>query len=100
MLKTTERIITLADLQQDTDAALRNAQKQPLIITAGGRPAAYLLSVEMFDVLVEYLLETNQQDLARNVAEAEKQFDRGDYVNLADAIAIAEAAWQTQEVLA
>jgi prevent-host-death family protein len=97
MLKTTERIITITDLQHDPDTVVRNAQKRPLVITAEGRPAAYVLGVEMFDALMEQLLELEREELIANIGEGKKQFDSGDYLTLKEAVAAAETVWQAQE---
>ena len=97
MLKTAERIITMSDLQQTPDMIVQNAQQQPLVIIAEGRPAAYMLSVEMFDTLMERLLELEREELVSNIAEGEKQFDNGDYLTLKEAVAEAEIGWQAQE---
>ncbi len=57
MLKTTERIIPLTDLQNDLAGVLRNAQKQPLVITTDGQPVVYMLSVTMFEELLADLAD-------------------------------------------
>ena len=64
MLKTTERIISEADLQKEITTALRNAQNEPLIITQDGRPTAYLISVDLFDALLESLAQLDDMKLA------------------------------------
>jgi prevent-host-death family protein len=97
MLKTRERIITISDLQQDPDTVLQNAQQQPLLVTAGGRPAAYVFGVEMFDALMERLLDLERNELVASIAEGERQFDSGRYLSLRDAAARAESRWQTEE---
>ncbi len=98
MLKTTERIIPLTDLQNDLPSVLRNAQKQPLVITTDGRPVVYMLSVEMFDYLVS-LFEFEASDIASNIAIGEQQFQQGAFLTLQEAIGVAETRWQAQESL-
>ena len=51
MLKTKERIITAQDLAEATTQAIANAQQEPLVVMENGRPAAYLISVDMFDTV-------------------------------------------------
>ena len=64
MPKITERIISEADLQKEITTALRNAQNEPLIITQDGRPTAYLISVDLFDALLESLAQLDDMKLA------------------------------------
>jgi len=96
MLKTRERIITLADLQTEPAVVLQNAQKQPLVVTEGGKPVVYMLSVEVFDELMERLLALEQEELRENILKGEEQFELGDFFSLQEALAEAEMAWQTQ----
>jgi len=97
MLKTRERIITTQDLAQDVDSAISNAQREPLVVTESGRPAAYLISIELFDSLVAQLEALEEAELTTSIAAGEKQFAQGAYKTVAEARIIAEAAWQDQE---
>lgn len=96
-MKTTDWIVTAADLQADPTVILKHAQQQPLIVTEAGRPSAYVLSVELFDAMVERLTELEAYELASNVAQAEEQFASGQFVSLQEAVAILEANWQADE---
>ena len=97
MPKTKDWIVTDSDLQRDPNLILKHAQQRPLIVTAEGRPTAYVLSVEMFDALLERMLELERADLVHHLAKGEREFDSGDFVTLQEAVASAEAAWQLQE---
>lgn len=94
MLKTHERIITVQDLAKKTQKAVANAQQQPLVVTADGRPTAYLISVELFDALLAQLETADLNDLAASIAIGEQQFAQGAYKTLEEAVALAEATWQ------
>lgn len=96
-MKTTDWIVTASDLQANPGVVLQNAKQRPLIVTEGGRPSAYVLSVEFFDHLVEHLLELERSELVTNMAEGERQFAAGQFVTLKDAVSAAEAKWQAQE---
>jgi prevent-host-death family protein len=82
MLKTHERIIPAQDLARQVEAALANAQQEPLIITEHGRPAAYLISIDLFDRLMAELEALDHTELVANIAAGEKQFDEGAYKTL------------------
>lgn len=97
MLKTTERIITTQDLAQDVDSAISNAQREPLVVTEAGRPAAYLISIELFDALVAQLEALEEAELVTSIAAGEQQFTQGAYKTVTEARIIAETAWQQQE---
>jgi len=96
-MKTTDWIVTESDLQADPGVVLKNAKQRPLIVTEEGRPSAYVLSVELFDQLVERLLHLERAELVGNLAEGERQFASGQFIPLQDAVASAEANWQAQE---
>ena len=96
-MKTTDWIVTTSDLQANPGVVLKNAQQRPLIVTEGGRPAAYVLSVELFDHLLDHLLELERTQLVTNLAEGERQFATNQFVTLQEAVAAAEANWQAQE---
>lgn len=96
-MKTTDWIVTASDLQTNPSIVLENAKQRPLIVTDAGRPSVYVLSVEMFDTLIERLLELERIELVTNIADGERQFDTGQYVTLKEAVATAEAKWQMQE---
>ena len=85
MLKTRERIIPFTDLATQGREILDNAQKTPVVVTDEGRPAAYLVNVELFDELVERLAVLEKAELAANIAIAEKQFENGQHYSLAEA---------------
>ncbi len=87
----------LTNLQHDPNTVVQNAQERPLVVTAEGRPAAYVLGVDMFDALMEQLIELEREELIANIVEGEKQFDSGEYLTLKEAIAATETAWQVQE---
>jgi prevent-host-death family protein len=97
MLKTKERIITAQDLAEATAQALANAQQEPLVVTENGRPAAYLISIDMFDALLARLETVEQSELLAGIAQGEEQFKKGAFKTLDEARAIAEAAWQAAE---
>lgn len=94
MLRTAERIVSVFDLQQNPDSVIQNARRQPIVVTAEGRPAVYIVSVEAFDELLERMLELERQELIANVAMAERQFCTGDYLTLKEAVQAAETRWQ------
>ena len=97
MLKTNERIITSEDLAQAVDVALTNVQQEPVVITENGRPAAYLISIELFDALTAQLEAQEALELATNITVAEDQFAQGKFKTLEQAQALAEAKWSEQE---
>lgn len=93
MLKTNERIISTEDLAQQAATAVANAQQEPLIVTSEGRPAAYLISVELYDALREHLHELEQSELLAGIKMGEAQFGRGQFKTLDEAAALAESIW-------
>jgi prevent-host-death family protein len=97
MLKTHERIVAAQDLAQQVETVLANAQQEPLIITEHGRPAAYLISVELFDRLMAELEALDNSELATNISAADKQFKEGTFKTLEEAEAIVEAFWRQLE---
>jgi prevent-host-death family protein len=97
MLKTKEHIITAQDLAEATPQAIANAQQEPLVVTENGRPAAYLISVDMFDALLAHVETLEKSELLEGIAQGEAQFTQGAFKTLDEARAIAEAAWQTAE---
>ena len=97
MLKTRERIITTQDLAEGTQKAISNAQSEPLVVTENGRPAAYLISVDLFDTIIAQLSNMDDAELRANIDVGEQQFAQGAYKTLAEAANLAELAWQTQE---
>lgn len=97
MLSTRERIITVDDLIQQSHAALANARKEPLVVLEDGLPVAYLISVELFDSLMARISEWENEELATNLAVAEKQFAQGGYKSLAEVRTLVESAWQNAE---
>jgi len=92
-MKTTEWIITASDLQHNPQVVLNNAKQRPLIVTDEGRPKVYVLSVDMFDSIMERLVELEDLELSTNIAESETQFEAGNYLTLDDAVAAAEVKW-------
>lgn len=97
MLKTRERIITVQDLAQSVARAISNAQREPVVVLESGRPAAYLISVELFDALVAQLEALEVGDLVTSIAVGEQQFAQGAYSTAAEARVAAEAVWQDRE---
>ncbi|MCP5100758.1 MAG: type II toxin-antitoxin system Phd/YefM family antitoxin [Chloroflexi bacterium] len=97
MLKTHERIITAQDLAQSTPKAIANAQKEPLVVTENGRPAVYMISIDLFDALVEQLEAIEHIELKKAIAIGAEQFDNGTFKTLEEATALAEEAWKLQE---
>ena len=93
MLKTKERIITVQDLAEATTQAIANAQQEPLVVTENGRPAAYLISVDMFDALLAHLETIEKSELLTGIAQSEEQFQEGSFKTLDEARAIVEAMW-------
>lgn len=85
MLKTRERIIPFSDLSKQGRKILDNAQKTPVIVTDDGRPAVYLVNVELFDEIVERLALLEKAQLAVFIATAEKQFENGNHYSLNEA---------------
>jgi len=84
MLKTNRHIITLQDLADVTAQIIANARQEPLIFTENGRPAAYLISVDMFDALLAHLETLEKSELLEG---------SGAFKTLDEARAIVEAAW-------
>ena len=97
MLKTTDWIVTIEDVAQNITTVLKNAKKQPLIVTEDGRPSAYVLSVEIFDRMFGQLIQQEESQFSANVTEGERQFSKGEFVTLKAALAAAETKWQAQE---
>ena len=98
MLKTREKIITVEDLAQETQQAVSNAQREPLIVTENGRPTAYLISIELFDNLLAQLEASENTNLTNYIEIAEEQFTGGAYKTIEEARAILEKAWRESEV--
>ncbi|MCZ7667831.1 MAG: type II toxin-antitoxin system Phd/YefM family antitoxin [Chloroflexi bacterium] len=98
MLKTRERIITAQELAESTQKAISNAQSEPLVVTENGRPAAYLISVDLFDAIIDQLSNLNDTELRANIDAGEQQFAQGAYKTLVEAANLAEQAWQIQEL--
>ena len=94
MLPTHERIITAEDLAKRTNKVLSNAQAEPLVVTENGRPAAYLISVELFDALVAQLAALDDAELRASIDVGEQQFKQGAYKTLDEATKLAEQSWQ------
>ncbi len=97
MLKTTDWIVTVDDVTNNASAVLKNAKKRPLIVTENGRPAAYVLGVEIFDEMFAELSQRDGTYLSTNVSEGDRQFAEGNFVTLKAAMEAAEAKWQAQE---
>ena len=97
MLSTRERIITAQQLSEEVQVALSNAQKEPLIVTDSGSPAAYLISVDLFDKLVARLESLSNEELKVAIAIGEEQFAQGASKTIAEAEALLEAAWSQTE---
>lgn len=95
MLKTRERIITAQQLAEETQKAIHNAQSEPLVVTENGRPAAYLISVDLFDNIMSQLSRLDDAELRANIDAGEYQFAQGAYKTLAEAADLAEQAWKT-----
>ncbi len=98
-MKTTDWIVTTADLQADPAIILKHAKERPLIVTDAGRPSAYVLSVELFDAMVERLAELEENEISLNIAQAEEQFSSGQFVSLQEAMAVLEEKWQRDEAI-
>ena len=97
-MKTTDWIVPVSDLQENLATIIKNAKQRPLVVTDEGRPSLYVLSVDLFDTLVERLSEMERAELEKNLAEGESQFATGASVTLKEALAAAEAKWQVEEV--
>ena len=97
MLKTRERIITAQELAESTQKAISNAQSEPLVVTENGRPAAYLISVDLFDTIMSQLSSMDDAELRADIETSEYQFAQGAYKTLAEAADLAEQTWKTQE---
>ncbi len=95
MLKTTERIITTEMLGRETATAVQNAQQEPLVITEAGQPAAYFISVALYDSLMAHLQQLEQSELLAGIEIGEQQFSQGQFKTLEEAAQLAEARWQT-----
>ncbi|MFZ0544483.1 MAG: type II toxin-antitoxin system prevent-host-death family antitoxin [Candidatus Promineifilaceae bacterium] len=98
MLKTTEKIITIEDLAQETHQAMSNAQREPLVVTENGRPTAYLISIELFDSLLAQLEALENKELVNGIAIGEDQFASGAYTTLEEARTILEKVWQRSAI--
>lgn len=96
MLKTRDKIITAQDLAQDITRAMHHAQQEPLIVTEAGRPAAYLISIELFDALLAQLETWEQAELTEAIERGEAQFAAGQFHTLAEATTLLEAKWQQE----
>jgi PHD/YefM family antitoxin component YafN of YafNO toxin-antitoxin module len=92
MLKTRERIITSKDLAEAVSTALANERREPVIVMEDGRPAAYLISVELFDSFITQLEALETEEVIAGIAAGEEQFARGEFKTLAEARAIFEVA--------
>ena len=93
MLKTKERIMTSQDLVEATAQAIVNAQPEPLVVTKDGRPAAYLISVDMFDALLAHLDTIEKSKLLAGIAQGKEQFNKGAFKTLDEARATVGAVW-------
>ncbi len=82
MLKTTERIVSVTDLQRNASAIVENAQQHPIVVTLRGRPVVYVIGVELFDEWMERLQHLEQRELDLAIALAEKQFATGETLTL------------------
>ncbi len=82
MLKTTERIVSLTDLQRNASTVIENSQEQPVVVTQRGRPVVYVVGVEVFDELLDRLQTLEERELKLSMALAEKQFAEGETVTL------------------
>lgn len=82
MLKTTERIVSLTDLQRSASTVIENSQEQPVVVTQRGRPVVYVVGVEMFDELLDRLQTLEERELKLSMAFAKKQFAEGETVTL------------------
>jgi PHD/YefM family antitoxin component YafN of YafNO toxin-antitoxin module len=97
MLKTRDRIISAQDLARQVQVALANAQQEPLVVLDSSEPAAYLISVELFDRILAYFDAANDEELLAALSVAEAQFAQGKYKTLEEAEAILAAAWHQSE---
>ncbi len=97
MLNTHDRIITVQDLVKKGSRAIANAKKEPLVVTENGRPAVYIISVDLFDALVNQLEMIENAELKAHIATGEKQFSQGAYKTLEEATALVEDSWKKQE---
>ncbi len=82
MLKTTERIVTLTDLQRNAGTIVENAQVQPVTVTLRGRPVVYVIGVEQFDELTRLITEREEREIELAIALSEQQFAAGESVTL------------------
>lgn len=82
MLKTTERIVSLTDLQRNASTVIENSQTQPVIVTQRGRPVVYVVGVEVFDDLLDRLQTLEEREFKLSMALADKQFAEGETVTL------------------
>ena len=82
MLKTSERIITLTDLQRHAATVVDNAQVQPVAVTLRGRPVVYVIGVELFDQMTDQLAVQEAREMAMGVALSEQQYAAGESVTL------------------
>lgn len=82
VLKTTERIVTVSDLQRNAGAVVLNARVQPVAVTRRGRPIAYLVGVDLFDEMASRLVADDEREMVLGVEVSEKQFAAGESVTL------------------
>lgn len=82
MLKTTDRIITLTDLQRKAGTVVENAEIEPIAVTSRGKPVAFVVGVQWFDAVARQLEALDHIEVRQAVALSEEQFARGDFVTL------------------
>ena len=77
-------------MAETTTQAIANAQQEPLVVTENGRPAAYLINIDMLDALLAHLETIEKSELLAGIALGEKQLKQGAFKTLEEARTIAQ----------
>lgn len=74
---------TMSDAKNDICRIIREAEKEAVVITRHGKPAAVVIGFHDEDDWFDYKLE-HDEDFLRRIAKARKEIRKGQYVKLAD----------------
>ncbi len=73
--------MTQTELQRNPRVVIQNAKDTPVAVTARGKPVAYVISVDMFDEIMQRVRQLEDQEFKLMMELAERQFAAGDYVS-------------------